>query len=90
MRSPTSLEELHRGWSVFGRRWGQLLPPLAAYCAPCTMGISIPMRFSSTAYLSRYGLEDWARGRYEIHAGQGGACVDCGACESAVPISSHS
>ena len=35
------------------------------YCAPCTVGISIPNVFLFAGYLERYGLADWAKGRYK-------------------------
>ena len=38
------------------------------YCAPCSVGISIPNVFLMDGYLSRYGLADWARGRYNAMA----------------------
>lgn len=55
------------------------------YCQPCTKGINISSCFLFEGYLSRYGLEDWARTRYEslpVHASD---CVDCGLCESRCP-----
>ena len=55
------------------------------YCAPCTVGISIPNAFLFHGYLSRYGLEDWARDRYSGLATHAGACVECGACEERCP-----
>ena len=44
------------------------------YCAPCTVGISIPSAFLFEGYLSRYGLEDWARDRYKTMAHTAGEC----------------
>ena len=55
------------------------------YCAPCTAGIPISSVFLMEGYLSRYGLSDWARGRYEALAGHASDCVDCGICESRCP-----
>ena len=55
------------------------------YCAPCTAGISIPNVFLFHGYLSRYGLESWARDRYGALAAKAGACVECGACEERCP-----
>ena len=55
------------------------------YCAPCTAGISIPNVFLFQGYLRRYGLEDWARGRYGALAAKAGDCVACGACEERCP-----
>ncbi len=55
------------------------------YCAPCTVGIPIPSMFLMEGYLSRYGLEDWARGRYEALPQTASACIQCGACEPRCP-----
>ena len=55
------------------------------YCAPCTVGIAIPNVFLFEGYLSRYGLEDWARGRYEAMAKTASDCIECGACEPRCP-----
>ena len=55
------------------------------YCAPCTVGIPIPSMFLMEGYLSRYGLEDWARGRYEALPQTASACIECGACEPRCP-----
>ena len=55
------------------------------YCAPCTVGIPIPNVFTFEGYLSRYGLKDWAIGRYEAMAAKPDDCVDCGLCETRCP-----
>ena len=55
------------------------------YCAPCTVGISIPSVFLFQGYLDRYGLADWAKDRYGAMAVKASACVDCGACEPRCP-----
>ena len=55
------------------------------YCAPCTVGINISGAFLFHGYLSRYGLEDWAKGRYEGLSVKAGQCVECGECESRCP-----
>lgn len=55
------------------------------YCAPCTVGIDIPNQFVFHGYLSRYGLEDWARGRYGSLTAHASDCVACGACEGRCP-----
>ena len=55
------------------------------YCAPCTKGISIPSVFLFEGYLSRYGLEAWARERYATLSAKASACIGCGACEERCP-----
>ena len=55
------------------------------YCAPCTAGINIPGVFLMDGYLSRYGLGDWARARYEAMPQKASACVGCGVCETRCP-----
>ena len=55
------------------------------YCAPCTAGISIYSIFLMDGYLSRYGLEDWARARYAAMDKTASACIGCGVCESRCP-----
>lgn len=57
------------------------------YCAPCTVGINIPSVFLFQGYLDRYGLADWALGRYETLPVKASACVECGACETRCPYS---
>ena len=36
-------------------------------------------------YLTRYGLEDWARMRYGGMAKTASDCIDCGICETRCP-----
>ena len=55
------------------------------YCAPCTAGINISAAFLFEGYLSRYGLENWARDRYAAMGAKASACVDCGLCEERCP-----
>lgn len=55
------------------------------YCAPCSVGINIPSVFLFDGYLSRYGLEGWARARYETLDVKASACIGCGACEDRCP-----
>ena len=55
------------------------------YCQPCTVGINISGAFLFQGYLDRYGLEDWARSRYETIPVKASACIDCGACEPRCP-----
>ena len=55
------------------------------YCQPCTVGINISFCFTINGYLTRYGLGDWAIGRYKSMAVEPNACIECGACESRCP-----
>ncbi len=55
------------------------------YCAPCAAGIPISVVFLLEGYLSRYGLEDWARQRYAGLPQKASACIECGVCESRCP-----
>ena len=55
------------------------------YCAPCAAGISIPNVFLFDGYLSRYGLADWAKGRYSSMAKTASDCIGCGVCETRCP-----
>lgn len=55
------------------------------YCAPCSVGISIPNVFLFAGYLNRYGLGDWAKDRYNSLAVKASACVECGVCETRCP-----
>ncbi|MBR6683372.1 MAG: aldo/keto reductase [Firmicutes bacterium] len=55
------------------------------YCAPCTVGISIPNVFLMQGYLERYGLAGWAQSRYDAMPVKASACIQCGACEPRCP-----
>ena len=55
------------------------------YCAPCTVGINIPGVFLFEGYLERYGLEEWARGRYAGLSVKASDCIGCGVCETRCP-----
>lgn len=55
------------------------------YCAPCTVGISIPNCFLFQGYLERYGLAEWSRERYASLKVKAGACIGCGKCETRCP-----
>ena len=55
------------------------------YCAPCTEGINIPFAIMLEGYYTRYGLQEWATGRYNTMAKQASDCVGCGVCESRCP-----
>ena len=55
------------------------------YCAPCAVGISIPGIFVLEGYLSRYGLADWAKMRYDGMTKIASDCIGCGVCEDRCP-----
>jgi predicted aldo/keto reductase-like oxidoreductase len=73
-----AMEEIRKGLGThFCRRCN--------YCAPCTAGISIPGMFLMEGYLSRYGLADWAKMRYDGMGKTASDCVECGICETRCP-----
>ena len=83
-QSPLSAEELAKMQQLrlelgnnFCRRCG--------YCAPCTAGIGIPAALVAEGYFLRYGLQDYARHRYQASGAPASECVDCGACEERCP-----
>lgn len=82
--SPLSGEELSVIESIRKRLGGNFCRR-CNYCAPCTVGISIPSVFLFAGYLERYGLEEWAKGRYATLAVKADACIECGACEARCP-----
>ena len=55
------------------------------YCAPCTAGIPIPLAFMMEGYYTRYGLKDWATGRYMALPHKASECIGCGVCEDRCP-----
>ena len=55
------------------------------YCQPCTAGINISGCFLFDGYLQRYGLGEWAKGRYDAMPKHAGDCIGCGACEDRCP-----
>ncbi len=55
------------------------------YCAPCAVGINIPNMFLFEGYLTRYGLEAWARSRYDSMEKTASDCIGCGICETRCP-----
>lgn len=82
--SPLTDGELERV-EALRRELGTSFCRRCGYCAPCTAGIDIPNNFVFHGYLSRYGLADWARGRYGALAAHASDCVECGACEERCP-----
>ncbi len=55
------------------------------YCQPCTVGINISGVFLFEGYLKRYGLGEWAKGRYAALPKKAKDCVGCGVCEERCP-----
>jgi len=82
--SPLSEEELAKIETI-RRELGTQFCRRCNYCQPCTAGIGISGIFVLEGYLQRYGLGDWAKGRYAAMAKKAGDCVDCGVCEARCP-----
>ena len=82
--APLSAEEL-RKIQVIRDSLGTQFCRRCNYCAPCTAGIPISGVFMMEGYLSRYGLEDWARTRYNGFAKTASDCIGCGVCETRCP-----
>ncbi len=55
------------------------------YCQPCAQGINISGCFLFEGYKDRYGLGEWAQGRYDAMPKHASDCIGCGACESRCP-----
>ncbi len=55
------------------------------YCQPCSVGIGISGIFILQGYFDRYGLQDWAKARYDATPVKASACIDCGVCEPRCP-----
>ena len=55
------------------------------YCQPCTAGVNISGCFLFDGYHQRYGLADWAKGRYDAMPKHASDCIGCGACEDRCP-----
>jgi len=79
--SPAELEKIE----AIKKELGTQFCRRCNYCAPCTVGISIPSVFLFEGYLSRYGLAEWAKGRYATLPVKASACIECGACERRCP-----
>lgn len=82
--SPLTEEELQRMEQV-KKELGSNFCRRCNYCAPCTVGISIPNVFLFAGYLERYNLEGWARDRYQTLKEKASDCVECGDCETRCP-----
>ncbi|MBM3240913.1 hypothetical protein FJZ31_31915 [Candidatus Poribacteria bacterium] len=55
------------------------------YCLPCPNGIKIPVILRHLGYYMRYGLKDWAKGRYSMVEIKASECEECGKCEEKCP-----
>ena len=84
LSAPLTAEELSECEAI-RRELGEHFCRRCGYCAPCTVGIDIPSNFLMANYTRKYGLADWARGRYEGLAHHASECVKCGACEKRCP-----
>ena len=82
--APLSRSELEKINSI-RKELGTQFCRRCGYCAPCSVGISISNMFLFEGYLKRYGLADWARGRYETMAKTASDCIGCGLCEERCP-----
>jgi predicted aldo/keto reductase-like oxidoreductase len=82
--SPLTEEELAKMQEI-RQRLGNNFCRRCNYCAPCTVGINIPGVFLMQGYLDRYGLGEWATGRYMAMGAKAGDCIECGACEPRCP-----
>ena len=82
--SPLTAEELEK-IDAIRRELGTQFCRRCGYCAPCTVGISIPNVFVFEGYLRRYGLAGWARDRYAALPAKAGDCIGCGECETRCP-----
>lgn len=84
MKEPLSEEELGKIEAI-RKELGSQFCRRCNYCAPCAAGIAIPSVFLFTGYLERYGLEEWARERYNSLEVTASACIECGICETRCP-----
>ena len=78
-------EEEHAKMEAVRKELGNNFCRRCNYCAPCTKGINISGVFLMQGYLDRYGLEDWARTRYDAFAAKASDCIGCGVCETRCP-----
>ena len=82
--SPLNAEELANVEAI-RKQLGTQFCRRCNYCQPCVKGINISGCFLFHGYLDRYGLADWARGRYATLPVKASACIECGACENRCP-----
>ena len=82
--APLSEEEQEK-IAAIRKELGETFCRRCNYCAPCTVGIKIPTVFLFDGYLTRYGLPDWAKSRYEALDKHASDCIVCGDCERRCP-----
>ncbi len=82
--SPLTKEELTK-IDTIRQQLGNNFCRRCNYCQPCSVGINISTVFLLQGYLDRYGLEDWAKARYDGVPVKASACIECGACEPRCP-----
>ena len=82
--SPLSAAELEK-IDAIRKELGTQFCRRCGYCAPCSVGINIPNMFVFEGYLSRYGLGEWAKGRYNALEKTASDCIECGICETRCP-----
>ena len=82
--TPLSEEEMVK-MDAIRKELGTQFCRRCGYCGPCTVGIVIPNMFVFEGYLARYGLADWAKGRYNAQAKTASDCIECGVCETRCP-----
>jgi len=73
--------ELVKAAEVLGREFCRG----CGYCQPCPQGIRIPIILRHAGYYSRYGLKDWAIGRYKMVEVKADECIECRQCEDKCP-----
>lgn len=82
---PLTEEELNTVESI-RKELGENFCRRCGYCAPCSIGIDIPMNLLMVNYLRKYeGLAAWANSRYTSFAKNASDCVKCGQCEPRCP-----
>lgn len=82
--SPLTEEELKKVSDIRGSL-GTNFCRRCNYCAPCTVGISIPTVLLFEGYYSRYDLKEWALDRYSYQPKFASDCIGCGVCETRCP-----
>lgn len=82
--APLSQEELEKIAQI-RKELGNNFCRRCNYCAPCSVGIKIPTVFLFDGYLTRYGLPDWAKSRYDSLDKHASDCIVCGDCEKRCP-----